>query len=389
MLTVSYDYWLVAASLAVALMAGFTGLSLTRGVSEFSTGKRKLNIVLAAISLGGGIWSMHFVAMLGMQLPIDFFYEPLTTLISALIAILMVGMALLLLHFWPRTAMTITAGGALVGVGILAMHYLGMSGIQRCLPVYSGAGIAISSITSIGLCIGAFWVAYGQRTHLNIILGTLGFGISVFTVHFAAMAGTGFIAVETVSSNVALIGNDTLAFVVTLGSFVICGAFLLNSVTFLPDAEVVPTTGPSQSEAVPTDQPVFAEPRTIPESKTGRTDMADASNIDQIPFEKNGKIFFINADEVAAIRAEGHYTFLYSAEERLFCPWSISEAAKRLVPSAFVRAHRSYLINPAHVSEFERAKDNGVCYFDGVGSLDKVPVSRTNLRKVRESLGLI
>lgn len=389
MLSVSYDYWLVAASLAVALMAGFTGLSLTRGVSELSTGKRKLNIVLAAISLGGGIWSMHFVAMLGMQLPIDFFYEPLVTLISALIAILMVGVALLLLHFWPRTAVTITAGGALVGVGILAMHYLGMSGIQRCLPVYSASGVAIACVTSVGLCIGAFWVAYGQRTHLNIILGTLGFGFAVFTVHFAAMAGTGFVAVETVSNNVALIGNDTLAFVVTLGSFVICGAFLLNSVTFLPDVEIAPVAGQMPTGTVQEENSVLDETDKTPSLKPAEPEKADAVYSDQIPFEKNGKIFFISLGDVAAIRAEGHYTFLYVADERLFCPWSISEASKRLTPSSFVRAHRSYLINPGHVSEFERSKDNGICYFEGIASLDKVPVSRTHLPKVRESLGLI
>ena len=116
---VAHNPWLVAASLAVALMAGFTGLSLTKNASELSVERRKANVVLSAIALGGGIWSMHFVAMLGMELPIDYYYDPLITLISALTAILLVGLALLLLHFKQRTNITITCAGGIVGVGIL------------------------------------------------------------------------------------------------------------------------------------------------------------------------------------------------------------------------------------------------------------------------------
>ena len=65
----SHNLWLIVASFAVALMAGFTGLSLTNGLSTYSYTRRKIAISFAAIALGGGIWSMHFVAMLGLQLP--------------------------------------------------------------------------------------------------------------------------------------------------------------------------------------------------------------------------------------------------------------------------------------------------------------------------------
>ena len=99
MLNFSHDYRMVIASLAVALMAGFTGLSLTRGASKLPVGQRKLVVSMAAVALGGGIWSMHFVAMLGLQLPILFYYDALVTLILALLAILITGVALLLLTF--------------------------------------------------------------------------------------------------------------------------------------------------------------------------------------------------------------------------------------------------------------------------------------------------
>ena len=373
MLDASHDYWLVAASLAVALMAGFTGLSLTRGASKLSIGRRKVMVALSAISLGGGIWSMHFVAMLGLQLPFVFYYDPLVTLLSALVAILVVGAALLLLHFRKRETTTIAVAGAIVGVGILAMHYIGMSGIQRCLPIYTPFGVGLAVVASIGLSIAAFWIAYGKRTHRNIVLGTLGFGFAVFGVHFIAMAGTSFVAVEATEALDTFIGNETLAFVVTLGSFVICGAFLLNFATFLPVVENTEASIPASNDVTPTQQ--SAEQ---PVEQTLR----------QVPYEKEGRTFFLRHDEIAAVRAEGHYTILYNTDEKLFCPWSISEAARRLPSDIFVRAHRSYLVNPAFVSSFERRKDNGVCYFESCESLDKVPVSRSRLQELRETLGL-
>ncbi|MDT8328681.1 MAG: LytTR family DNA-binding domain-containing protein [Roseovarius sp.] len=49
--------------------------------------------------------------------------------------------------------------------------------------------------------------------------------------------------------------------------------------------------------------------------------------------------------------------------ERYFCVWSITEAEQRLARGPFVKSHRSYLINPSHITHFERRKDNGLCHF--------------------------
>ncbi|WP_439123632.1 MHYT domain-containing protein [Marivita sp.] len=364
----SHDPLLVLASLLVAMMAGFTGLSLSRGLSTRSVTYQKILIVLSSISLGGGIWSMHFVAMLGLQLPILFYYDAVITLASALVAILVVGVALLILHFWQRTRQTLVLAGMIVGLGVLAMHYLGMSAMQLCQAVYTPIGIALAAVASCVLCVGAFAVAYGRRTQRNIVIGTLIFGFAVFSVHFAAIAGTSFVAVETQNEVGPLISNETMAIGVVLTSFVLCGAFLLSGVTFL--APPKPDFAEVASDEVEAD---LIAPNT--------------SSKRQIPFQKEGQTRFVDSASVAVIRAEGHYTYLYTKDEQLFCAWSITDAEKRLAPGPFIKTHRSYLINPEHVSGFERMKDNGVCYFD-VASLSKVPVSRSRLKLVRETLGV-
>ncbi len=364
MLDYTHNGWLVAASLAVALMAGFTGLYLTHGASELEPQRRKFVVALAAVILGGGIWSMHFVAMLGLQLPILFYYDALITLISALVAILMVGLALLLLHFRPRTMPTIVGAGVIVGLGIVVMHYVGMAGMELCRPVYNVLDVAISTLASVVLSVLAIWVAYDNRTQRNILLGTVCFGLAVFTMHFVATGLTEFAASDSAGGAGPVLSNQVLAMGVTVSVFLICGAFLLTGITFI---------GPQSGDTTPE----AAEP--APETTTLRAG---------IPFEREGQTFFAEPARIAAIRAEGHYTVLYMGAEKLFCPWSITEAETRLKPDGFLRAHRSYLVNPKHVSGFERHKDNGTCYFDGVDALAKVPVSRSRLTDIRSALGL-
>ena len=89
MIEYGHNGLLVFLSLLVALVAGFTGLSLTKDLSSKSFSQRKIAVALASFALGGGIWSMHFVAMLGLQMPILFYYDAAITLVSALIAILL------------------------------------------------------------------------------------------------------------------------------------------------------------------------------------------------------------------------------------------------------------------------------------------------------------
>lgn len=374
MLDFSHDWRLVFASLAIALMAGFTGLSLTQGANKLPPSRRKAVVSMSAVALGGGIWSMHFVAMLGLQLPILFYYDALVTLISALVAILLTGMALLILHFRPRTRRSITLAGTIIGVGIPLMHYIGMSGMELCRPLYTPLGVAGAGIASVGLSIIAIRIAYGERGRRNILLGTGCFGLAVFIVHFLAMAGTGFEPIGEPGLGGPRIGNEALAMLVTLSAFLISAAFLLTGITFAPPIPVVTAPEALPVEAKTVSAAVVAEPVLDPSHH-------------RIPHEREGRTFFIDAAGIGAIRAEGHYTILHRGKEALFCPWSISEAEERLSPQGFLRVHRSYLLNPKRVTRFERKKDSGECYLEEDGKIT-VPVSRTRLAELRQALGL-
>lgn len=358
-LAVGHDSFLILMACVVALAAGFTGLSMTRDLSTKSVFHKKASIALAAVALGGGIWAMHFVAMLGLQLPTLFYYDAAITLVSALTAILIVGAALIILHFAERTPTIITLAGGIVGVGVLVMHYVGMAGLELCRAIYSPVGVGLSSVVAIGLCVLAFWIAYGKRTNRNIVFGTFCFAIAVCSVHFLAMAGTNFVAVPSGAEFGPSMSNETLALGVIFFSFVIFGACLWVSVTYL----IAPTA--EREELV--EEGVDLSPRL------------------QIPCERDGGKVFIAPSDVAFVRADGHYTQVYTNDERLFCVWPVTEATKRLLPAGFLQTHRSYLVNPDRVSRFERTKDKGRCVFSGT-DLPPAPVSRSKLKAIQDAL---
>jgi len=108
----------------------------------------------------------------------------------------------------------------------------------------------------------------------------------------------------------------------------------------------------------------------------------------RIPFERNKHIEFVFASELAAIRADGRYTHLYTQDGVRFCPWSIAEAEKRLAREPFYRSHRSYLVNLQKVHVFEKNRDAGVCRFDSYPQLSSVPVSRARVARLQQLLGL-
>src|SRR5688572_25820562 len=89
MMDFTYDPGLVALSIAVAILGSFTGLVMTSGIRRVRGMEASLRLILGAIGIGGGVWSMHFIAMLAVQLPIPLSYDIPITLISAVAAVVL------------------------------------------------------------------------------------------------------------------------------------------------------------------------------------------------------------------------------------------------------------------------------------------------------------
>lgn len=390
-----HDPVLIVASILVAIMASFTGLRMASGLSLIAPAERRPRIAKAAIALGGGIWSMHFIAMLAMVLDVPITYAALPTLGSVLVAILMTGVGLIVLHFGERDQSRIIIAGTLAGLGIVSMHYLGMSAITGQLSVsYRAEGVALSMLIAVISSIFAFELAYRRRTLPTLTFGAVAFGLAVASMHYTAMAFTRFeLSNEAASAVEPLLSSGLLALIVAVASFVICGLFLLMAI---PLENVVDRQTAGVSTVVASDNPSPAPESVTSQPPPGHVLFSKAADADprrqgafanRIPYERDKTIRFLSADQIAAIRAEGHYSRVINGNGEFFCPWPISRVAEAVGVGDFIRTHRSYLVNLSHVSGFRREGDKAFCFVNNSDDL-RIPVSRSRISDVQHALGL-
>lgn len=375
-LEVAYSPFLVLSSLGVAIMAAFAALRLTSNLRFLSAGRRKSRVAQGAIALGVGIWSMHFIGMLAVDMPIQISYDPLRTLGSALIAILTTGSALLFLHFGNRTRVRIVSAGVLTGVGIVTMHYLGMSAISaNAVVTYSWPGVILATAIGIAASIAAMALAYGRRSLGSAIVGSVVLGIAISAMHYTAMFYTSFsIGPDIVMATAPLLDSDQLALIVALASFVVSGVFLLSAAP--NEIATATVTSPQSSPAIALSRAMEQPPENVAATRNMK-----------IPYERDKTIRFLSITAIRAVRADGHYTWLYDGTEELFCPWSISRVEKSLSEGGFVRTHRSFIVNSAQINGFRRDGDKAYCIV-GSGDGMEIPVSRGHIAEIRNILKL-
>src|SRR5947209_11047947 len=129
-ITGTHDPYLVALSILVAAFASYTALDLGGHVAAARAFARRAWLVAAAITMGSGIWSMHFVAMLAFMLPIPMSYDVGLTALSLMVAIFVTGVSFYVISRKRVSPLRLVLSGIFMGVGIVAMHYTGMAAMR-------------------------------------------------------------------------------------------------------------------------------------------------------------------------------------------------------------------------------------------------------------------
>jgi diguanylate cyclase (GGDEF)-like protein len=194
-----YDFQLVALSVAVAVIASYTALELAGRVSAKQGAGSWAWLVGGALSMGTGIWSMHFIGMLAFHLPVPVAYDATITMLSMAAAVLVSGLALFVVSRPALTGRNITAGATLMGIGICVMHYTGMYAMRMSPPITYHAPLFIASvIIAIVASLAALWIAFQLRHKRSglAVVAKLGsaiiMGIAITGMHYTGMAAAQF-----------------------------------------------------------------------------------------------------------------------------------------------------------------------------------------------------
>ncbi|GGA71491.1 bifunctional diguanylate cyclase/phosphodiesterase [Edaphobacter acidisoli] len=196
----SYNYYLVALSLLVAMFASYTALDLAGRIGSLhGSRKRFFWLCGGAVAMGMGIWSMHFIGMLAFRMPIQLGYDAPITICSMLIAIVVSGFALFVVTRDELSRTRLAIGGVIMGLGVAAMHYTGMAALRMSpaivyTPVLLWASIGVAIVASWV----ALWIAFqlrdGQQSYvlLKRCAAGLVMGLAIAGMHYLGMAAANF-----------------------------------------------------------------------------------------------------------------------------------------------------------------------------------------------------
>ncbi|USR61974.1 putative bifunctional diguanylate cyclase/phosphodiesterase [Lelliottia amnigena] len=234
MLDVSWDPVLIAISFLVAFIASFVALDSAGKISGASRKAAFWWQMAGGITLGIGVWSMHFIGMLSMKMPMAMSYDFWLTAASLGVAILAAtcaihiavpGNALSLLRWFFSTL--------ILSAGVVAMHYIGMAALMfHDQIIWNMPIVLISVLIAIVASGAALWLAFHLRhrhkgVFINRIAAAIVMGVAICAMHYTGMSAADFQhGVHTMSGGV---GELDLSIWVSSTTLVLLGIMLIIS----------------------------------------------------------------------------------------------------------------------------------------------------------------
>ena len=192
-LTSSHDPALVILSVAISVFASYTALDLTGRAHAFEGGLRASWLAAGAVAMGGGIWSMHFVAMLAFDLGMPVSYDPRLILVSFLVAVAVTGVGLSAVIGGGGRLTGLFMGGVFMGLGVASMHYIGMAAMRaRATIAYDPVLFVLSVLVAIAASVAALWLAFNLRAFWHKAAAAAVMGAAICGMHYTAMAAAFF-----------------------------------------------------------------------------------------------------------------------------------------------------------------------------------------------------
>ena len=235
-----HNPYLVALSVVIAILGGYTGFGLAARVRGAPGVNRRLLLAGAAGFLALGIWTMHFIGMLAAPIPADAVYLVLPTIVSFLICALVVGVSLFFVSIGEPSDGRVTASALLLGAGVVSMHYVGIHGLAGGFRIeHERAMVMLAALIAVGTAYGGLRIFLARQGGMRLALSAVAFGVAVSGMHYTAMYGMHFRPARRSPASVAGWSPrpQVLALVVALLCFLIAAGFLLFLVPEPRDAQ--------------------------------------------------------------------------------------------------------------------------------------------------------
>lgn len=224
-----HDLPLVALSVLLAVLGGYVGLGLAGQAREAEGMRRRALLAGAAWALGLGIWTMHFVGILAARFPTDVAFSVLLTLMSFLLCVLVVGVSAFLVSRPEVSDMTRAVAAIFMGAGIVSMHYVGMHAIHGPFGmVHEPFHAVAATVLAVGASYAALRLLDIGMRGQALAVSAIAFGLAVSGMHYTAMMGMSIDpSIPGHGDGGLSVSSDMLTIAVAVLAFFISGFFLL------------------------------------------------------------------------------------------------------------------------------------------------------------------
>lgn len=218
-----HDFQFVALAAIICLSSAYACVSLLRHAKRARGRLRLIWSMVSALAVGFGIWATHFVAMLAFRPGFTLAYELPLTVASLLIAIGVCG-AGLALAIRSDSALDRFLGGAVVGVGISSMHYVGIAGLLVGGAIgWDGGLVGLSILAGMALS-GLALVAAANRGWKSLLVATTLLTLAICVMHFTGMWAADFSQCFALVADDGTIDGNAMSIIVALLSLFILAA---------------------------------------------------------------------------------------------------------------------------------------------------------------------
>lgn len=216
-----HDLRLVALAVLICVIGSAATGQLFQRVKSAAGGVRAGWLMLASVGIGTMVWSTHFVAMMGFRAKVPVTLDPGLTLVSLLVVIGLAVPGLIVAKKAARGAGF--AGGAIIGVGIAAMHYLGMAAYRvDGIVTWDWTYVCASVLLSITLTGAAFHLMGATSAKARMAgPGILALGVAL--LHFTGMAAMSIAVLDFGGNGLSDLTHTLLAVTTSVGALLVVG----------------------------------------------------------------------------------------------------------------------------------------------------------------------
>ena len=214
-LTVDHDPRLVVLAATICAVGSLLAVRLFMR-AHASEGRDRLEwLLIAGTAAGTATWATHFLAMLAFAPGLPTGYDPFLTMVSLLVAIVALTLAFSV-DGWSLRKNHPKTGGALIGLGISAMHYTGMVGFRTAGVVqWDPALVTTSVIASIAFGMLAVHLSRFPNSYRGRYGAAAALVLAICSLHFIAMGAVTILPDPLVDLPPGAVANDVMVFFIS------------------------------------------------------------------------------------------------------------------------------------------------------------------------------